>query len=319
LPAPYQINQVLSTGLLRSAIFDDLLQRLVSATPEGVVVTKSIRPKRGANVFHYHRPNLERRLRAPAIVTVHHDPCETERWLDIRHFLPRYREAAIVHCLNKTQQAILEEHGITHTRVVPHGIDRDLLPLPIAPRQLSGSRLRLGLFSRRYARGVKGEAMLEAMLDHLDPKHVSFLLVGEERWRDAALARSKGFHADAVERPPYRLMPELIRSIDALLILSQHEGGPASLPEALGSGVPVLCTPVGMCPDWVRHGDNGQILTGRAAEDGGRIMALLDGGEAGYAKLASGAFAGASRIPSWHAVMTEWLAMYRLDRPDRQF
>jgi glycosyltransferase involved in cell wall biosynthesis len=311
LPAPYQINQVLSTRLLRSAIFDDLIQRLVATVPEGAVVTKSIRPKRGADVFHYHRPNLEHRLRAPAIVTVHHDLRETERWLDLRHFLPRYREAATVHCLNKTQQAILAEHGIQQTRVIPHGVDRRLLPLPAAPRRLSAGRLRLGMFSRRYARGVKGESMLESMLEHLDPKRVSFLLVGEERWRDAALARSKGFQAEAIERPPYHLIPELIKSIDAMLILSQYEGGPASLPEALGSGVPVLCTPVGMCPDWVKDGENGIVLDHRAQTITDRIMNLVEGDGSAYARLAEGAFRSAAVIPDWEAVMAEWFAVYR--------
>ena len=310
MSAHYQINQVLSTGLLRSAIFDDLIRRVVAAAPENAVVTKSFRPRRGADVFHYHRPNLERRLRTPSVVTVHHDLREVEPWLDIRSFLPRYREATVVHCLNKTQQALLAEHGIHQTRVIPHGIDRRVLPLPTAPRRLAQPRLRLGLFSRRYARGVKGEALFEALLDQLDPERISFLLVGEERWRDAALARSKGFEAEAFERPPYNLMAELIGAIDGLLVLSQHEGGPASLPEALGSGVPVFCTPAGMCPDFVKDGENGLMLRGDARSDGMRLMALLDGNGTGYGKLAQRAFDGAMGIASWEDVMKQWFTMY---------
>ncbi|WP_395022683.1 glycosyltransferase family 4 protein [Dongia sp.] len=312
MPAPYQINQVLSTGLLRSAIFDDLIARLVAAAPPHAVVTKSIRPRRGADVFHYHRPNLERRLRADSVVTVHHDLREVEPWLDLRSFLPRYREAKVVHCLNTMQQAFLAEHGIQQVRVIPHGVDRRFLPLPDAPRRLAAGRLRLGLFSRRYARGVKGEALFEALLDHLDADRVSFLLVGEERWRDAELARAKGFAAECYERPPYRLIDALVGSIDALLILSRYEGGPASLPEALGSGVPVLATPVGMVPDFVQDGRNGLILTGDATLDGARIMALLDESDADsrYGRLADGAFHAAPAIPGWDDVMRRWLEMY---------
>jgi glycosyltransferase involved in cell wall biosynthesis len=312
LPAPYQINQVLSTGLLRSAIFDDLIARLVAAAVPNAVVTKSIRPRRGADVFHYHRPNLERRLRARSVVTVHHDLREVEPWLDFRSFLPRYREAKVVHCLNTMQQAFLAEHGIHEVRVIPHGVDRRRLPLPDAPRRLAHPRLRLGLFSRRYARGVKGEAMFETLLDHLDPARISFMLFGEERWRDAAQARAKGFTVACFERPPYRLIDALVGSIDALLILSRYEGGPASLPEALGSGVPVLATPVGMVPDFVRDGHNGLILTGDANRDGMRIMALLEesAADASYSHLAAGAFIGAAGIPDWEDVMRRWFDMY---------
>jgi glycosyltransferase involved in cell wall biosynthesis len=302
----YQIDHVLSTGLLRSAIFDDLIRRNAAAAPAGVKVSKSVRPARSAQVHHYHRPNLERRLKPRSVVTVHHDLRETEGWLRMDGFLRRYREAALVHCLNATQAAILAENGITHTRVIPHGVDRAVFPLPVTPRQVSG-RLRLGMFSRRYDRGVKGEGLFAALLDHLDPARVSFVLVGEDRWRDAELARARGFAADGYERVPYRLMGEIVAGIDALLILSSFEGGPASLPEALGSGVPVLCTPVGMCPDFIRDGDNGLVLTRDAKGDGARIMALLDGG---FATLCDGAFRSAASVPDWQTVMAGWFSLY---------
>ncbi len=300
------IDHVLSTGLLRSAIFDDLIRRNAAAAPAGVTVTKSVRPARAAQAYHYHRPNLERRLKPRSVATVHHDLRDAGGWLNLDGFLRRYREAALVHCLNAAQAAILAEHGITHTRVIPHGVDRAVFPLPQAPRAVS-DRLRLGLFSRRYDRGVKGEGLFTALLDHLDPVRVSFVLVGEDRWKDAELARSKGFAAESFERAPYRLMGEIVAGIDALLILSRFEGGPASLPEALGSGVPVFCTPVGMCPDFVRDGDNGLILTRDAKSDGERIMALLDGG---FSTLCDGAFRSADSVPDWPAVMAGWFSLY---------
>jgi glycosyltransferase involved in cell wall biosynthesis len=149
------------------------------------------------------------------------------------------------------------------------------------------------------------------MLAHLDPARVSFVLVGEGRSPDAREARERGFDVAHWERLPYPLMAEIYQRIDALLILSSFEGGPASLPEALGSGVPVLCTPVGMCPDFIRDGANGLFLTGGAAADGERIMALLDAGGRGMSTLNEGAFAAASAIPSWEDVMARWHLLYR--------
>ncbi len=307
----YQIDHVLSTSLWRSNIFGDLIARSAANAPAGFEVVQSVRPKRSSALFHYHRPNLERRLRAPAIVTVHHDLQETEPWLKLQSFLPRYREAAVVHCLNETQRRILRGHGIEHTRVIPHGVDRQVLPLPTGARRLSGQRLCLGIFARRYARNVKGEDLLERMLEHLNPARISFLLVGEDRWRDAAVVRAKGFAAEVYERPPYRLVGQLVARMDALLILSHFEGGPASLPEALGSGVPVLCTPVGMCPDWVRDGENGILLDREPKRMADHVMSLVAGDASAYDRLADGAFRTAPTIPDWTEIMQRWFALYR--------
>jgi glycosyltransferase involved in cell wall biosynthesis len=308
---PLHVNHVLSTGLLTSRIFADLIGRAAAAAPPAARITLSDRPDRRADVWHYHRANLEWRLLPRSVVTVHHDLRDDRAWLSLRSFLARYREAFAVHCLNTTQAAILVEHGVTYVHVIPHGIDRRVLPLPREPRPASGGRLRLGICSRRYPSGIKGEDRFAAMLTHLDPARVSFVLVGEGRSPDAREARERGFDVAHWERLPYPLMAEIYQRIDALLILSSFEGGPASLPEALGSGVPVLCTPVGMCPDFVRDGANGLFLTGGAAADGERIMALLDAGGRGMSTLNEGAFAAASAIPSWEDVMARWHLLYR--------
>ncbi len=308
--ALWHVDHVLSTRLVRSPIFDDLIRRAAAAAPEGVRVTRSLRPSRAADVRHYHRANLERRVLPRSLVSVHHDLHDPRPSLALDNFLPRCREARVVHCLNATQAAILAEHGIRHTRVIPHGVDRQVLPPPRRPRRWGGGRLRLGLFSRRYGEGVKGEALLEGLLDCLDPRRISFAMVGEGRRVDAEQARSRGFEADCWEFLPYRLMGEVVAAIDALLIVSRYEGGPASLPEALGSGVPVLCTPVGMCPDFVRDGDNGLLLRGDPIADGARIMALLADGGRGVAALSQGAFAAAAAVPAWEAVMAGWHRLY---------
>ena len=123
----FHINHVLSSGLVTSTIFDHLIGRAAAAAPPGVEVTSSQRPERRARVWHYHRANLEWRLRPRSVVTVHHDLCDDRQWLGLKYFLPRYREAAAIHCLNATQQAVLAQHGILHVRRFPEhvAIDRD--------------------------------------------------------------------------------------------------------------------------------------------------------------------------------------------------
>lgn len=312
MPDVYQIDHVLSTKLLRSAIFDDITRRVADAAPEGIRVTRSTRPDKTARVHHYHRPNLERRLLPRSVVTVHHDLRESEAWLNVKSFLRRYREAHAVHCLNNTQAAYLHAQGIAATEVIPHGVDRTVFPVPNAARHpRTEGRLILGIASRRYARGVKGEALLEQLIAHLDPARVGFVLLGEDRWRTADLLRRHGFSTDTFERLPYRLFGQAYGGIDALLILSDFEGGPASLPEALGAGIPVFSTPVGRAPDDIRDGVNGLLLSRHPATDGARLMALLDTEAQGLRQLLAGAFTGAVQIPSWDDVLARYFTLYQ--------
>jgi glycosyltransferase involved in cell wall biosynthesis len=307
----FYINHVLSSALVGSTIFDHLIQRAAAAAPDGVRVGSSLRPDRQASVWHYHRPNLERRLRPRSVVTVHHDLHDDRPWLALKYFLPRYREAAIVHCLNTMQQRELAEYQIGHLRVIPHGVDRRVFPPPTEPRQWPGQRLRLGFFSRRYPSGYKGEHRFDALLAQLDPGRVSFIMVGAGRAHEAGLARARGFTVDCWERLPYRLMGEVYARIDALLIMSRVEGGPASLPEALGAGVPVVCMRAGMCVDFVRDGVNGIFLNGRPEFDGQQIMSLLDECGRPIAALNRGAFESAAAIPSWESIMAGWHELAR--------
>ncbi len=301
------VNHVLSSRTLPSGIFDDLYRRLVAAAPQDVALSQSVRPDRTASLRHYHRPHREPRLVGPAVATVHHDPRDSLPWLRLDAFVPRWREAVKVICLNTTQQTLLAAQGITATEVIPHGIDRTVLPLPAAPRMVGEAPVRLGLVSKRYPRGVKGEARLSRLFEVLDPARFAFVLAGEGRWRDAEAARAKGFAVECFEALPYRLFGELYARMDVLLILSDFEGGPACLPEALGAGVPVAARPVGMVGDWLRDGDNGLILDDATLVD--QLAALAD--PTLRARLNAGAFATAPTVPDWTEIMGHQIALYR--------
>lgn len=301
------VNHVLSSHALDSAIFDILFARMVADAPEDMALTLSVRPRADAAVRHYHRPHRERRLRGPAVVTVHHDPRDTHPWLRLEAFLPRWREAEQVICLNTRQQALLAAHGIDQTVVIPHGVDRRVFPAAPTPCARSDDMpVRLGLISRRYPRGVKGEARLERLFTALDPKRFTFAFVGGGRWRDATAARAAGFGAEHHESLPYRLFGALYASLDALLILSDSEGGPACLPEALAAGVPVVARPVGMVPDWIADDSNGVILDDETFID--QIAALTD--RTRLSRLAAGARATGDTLPSWAEVVARQVALY---------
>ncbi len=146
---------------------------------------------------------------------------------------------------------------------------------------------RLGLVSRRY-RGIKGEARLEELFQHLDRARFAFVFAGSGRSEDAARARAAGFAAQQWEALPYPLFGRLYEAMDVLLVLSDFEGGPACLPEALGAGVPVASRPVGMVPEWLRDGDNGLILEDATLVE--QVAALANPALLG--RLNAGAWAG---------------------------
>lgn len=301
------VNHVLSSRVLKSRIFDDIFQRLLNAAPADMRLTCTERHERGASLRHYHRPHREQRLLNPAVVTIHHDPRETHPSLQLKYFLERWRQADRVICLNSFQQNLLSELGIERTVRIPHGIDRAVLPQPSGPRPDRDEKLYLGIISKRYPRGIKGEHRLTHLFESLDPAQFGFVLVGEGRWRDAQAAAAKGFAVRHYEALPYRLFGELYQQIDYLLILSDYEGGPACLPEALGSGVPVLARPVGMVSDWIKDGENGMILDNKHYIE--QIRSLTDHNL--RHQLNAGAYLTAPDIPSWQQVCEQQIHLYK--------
>lgn len=305
------VNHVLSTRLLPSTIFDDLIRRFTLGADADIRIHTTIRPDKSARIWHYHRPHREGRLRCPSVVTIHHDPEDRHWWLRPAATARCWKQASRIICLNSRQQEILRAWGIGDSVVIPHGIDRDYLPLPTEPRRVGGGKIGLGMVSKRYDRGVKGETRLHELFARLDPHRFRFVLVGRGRWRDAAAARRHGFEAECYEALPYPLMGNIYRRIDLLLILSDSEGGPACLPEALGSGVPVASTPVGMTVDWLKPEVNGVLLTGNASKDAAVIADLAEAGAARLNHLALGAFAGAADIPEWREIVARHMHLYR--------
>ena len=302
------VNHVLSSRIHSSQIFDDLYRRSATLAPDNFALSKTIVADRKAMIRHYHRPHRERRLMGLSVVTMHHDPLENYPFLSADLFLPKWQQASKVICLNRTQKQFLDGHNIKSGIVISHGVDRDVFPVPGKPREFLGEKIVLGVVSKRYPRGIKGEARLLRLLESLDPKQFSFIFLGEGRWQDALMAQEKGFEVGHYEALPYLLYGAAYAKMSALLILSEFEGGPACLPEALGSGLPVLARPVGMVPDWVINNTNGLILSELDWIE--QIKSLANNGGL-LNTLNQGAFNTAQSYPSWEEVISRQYAVYR--------
>ena len=55
-------------------------------------------------------------------------------------------------------------------------------------------------------------------------------------------------------------MPDFYNSLDIYLVTARVEGGPMPVIEAMSCGIPVISTPVGMVPDFIRNNVNGIMI-----------------------------------------------------------
>lgn len=302
-----KINFVVSEDK-SSRIFSDIFRRFIDSGQ--AVITISEAPIDDADIYHYHRPQMEASLKPNSVVTVHHDLDDIDPFVRFDRFADRYREANTIVCLNSLQQKILSSRGYNNTVIIPHGYDENLF----AKRKLaafpSERNVRIGLTSKRYPRRFKGEVLFYELLDRLPTDRFSFILIGEGRSKDALYMSNLGFDVECHEVMPYRLFPSAYEKMDALLMSSTFEGGPANIPEAVASGTPVICTKVGMVPDMIFDGRNGIHLTGDPEKDAGRIVDWAENRDGIFDVLATGANEVHS-APAWSEVINRHFTLYR--------
>lgn len=220
----------------------------------------------------YHRPQLENTLIAPCAAIVHHDLNDPTSDIDIDHLIDRYRECQVVFCLNKTQARQLNARGIKQTCVIAHGYHPDLLRVRERDRNCRvDPPWTLGLFSRRYPSLVKGEAFLYELARQLPPQKIRFLMMGKDRSKDVEFLSSLGFDVQARRAQSYQDYIQAYHEIDALLMMSVAEGGPASVPECLAAGVPLFTRNVGMVPDISQD-----IARDHIKDDNNMVLSLTD-------------------------------------------
>lgn len=263
------VNIVMSS-FVQSSIFEHMIGYFRRYGKFRYIVTKDAVP--GADIYYYFRPHLETKLQKNSIVTVHHDLSEKDDALCIERFIPRYKEASVVVCLNSVQRDILNTYGITSTLVIPHGFNDEIL-YPITKR-LSDKKT-LGFFSHHYARNVKGEPYFIELLKKLNPEKYKIILAGKKRLLLGKEICGLGYECDIYEALPYSCYNGLYSMIDALIITSEHEGGPANIPEALATNTPIIATKVGMIFDLVGW-EGLTLLTRQIDKDIERISSSLE-------------------------------------------
>lgn len=272
-----KVNHVLSKEA-HSSIFEAIFRYFEQYSEDkGVKHYFSVYPKDDMDIYHYHRPNLESDLLDNAFTTVHHDLMDTDPWLNFDKFLKIYEKMDRIICLNYEQQSILKLNGIDSTLVIPWGYNDSIFNNDSSKlKKQYNDKICLGVISKRYGRKVKGEALLYELAKRLSPQDFKFILVGDGRSESTYYLGKLGYEIEGFDYLPYRTFNSLYENIDALLITSFYEGGPANVPEAFAKGVPVISTSVGFAQDFIVHNENGIILSKDPSKDAIAIEKILD-------------------------------------------
>lgn len=249
------------SNTVSSKIFDSINNYFHEYLDEEFELIVSEKALPNADIYHYHRPNLEKNILKNSVITVHHDLCDLDPAFNLSEYIEKYEKCDQIVCLNSTQEKILNSKGLNNTTVIPHGYNKNIFSLKEVHKYSPEKKICLGIISKRYARRVKGEAYLFELLKRLNPNKFSFFLVGENRREDYKLIDRFGFDVELHEDLPYILFNQLYHKIDFLLILSLHEGGPANIPEALATGTPIISRLIGMAPDLILDNKNGLFLS----------------------------------------------------------
>lgn len=310
-------------GLMRRAGVDVVaLNKAGGPDPRTVLRLRAQMRDFSPAVVHTHLPVLEYVLpaarlygrRVRIIHTVHNLAREETRHRVLRAVNRRaFSHGVVPVALNEeVRSSICREYALPASAVpvVGNGIDLDAFrgPQRRGPRG-AGARL---LCVARLA-PAKNHALLLRTVARLreSGRDVSLTLVGdgplrgalEERARELGISQRVRFAGRRTDTPAF------YRDCDLFVLLSDYEGMPMSIIEAMASGLPVVATRAGGVAELVDDGVNGALVEADAAAAAEAIAAICDD-PALYARLSDGAVRTSSHY-SAEAMMEKYVDLYR--------
>ena len=309
-------------GLMRRAGIDVVaLNKAGGPDPRTVLRLRAQMRDFSPTVVHTHLPVLEYVLpavrlygrRVKVIHTVHNIAREETRHRVLREVNRRaFSHGVVPVALNEeVRSSICREYALPPSAVpvVGNGIDLDAFRGP-QRRGLRGAGARL-LCVARLAPAKNHALLLQTVaLLRESGRDVSLTLVGDGplRGRLEELARELGI-SERVRFAGRRTdTAAFYRDCDLFVLLSDYEGMPMSIIEAMASGLPVVATRAGGVGELVDDGVSGALVEADAAAAAEAIAAICDD-PALYARLSAGAVRTSSRY-SATAMMEKYVGLY---------
>jgi len=107
------------------------------------------------------------------------------------------------------------------------------------------------------------------------------------------------------------MFDQLYAELDLLLIPSLFEGGPANVPEAIYTRLPIIGRKIAMIDDFVVEGENGYFLTGNPDEDADLINQLADNENNIFSNLLFKINKTPTKVPTWREVVDRHFSVYQ--------
>lgn len=241
------INHVMSVNT-KSSIFEDFIKRLSTFNQINFKHVVSIEPITGSNIYHYHRPNKCHNILKNSICTIHFDLLDLKQHENLHATLEKLDHFKHLVFINKNEYQRWEfTHAEKH--LINHGYDA---LLSLRKQKYPHSKVNIGIFSRHYKDGRKGNLYLKKLIHSIPRKKVNFFLIGRD-WEFSSLSVFE--NVKILNPKDYNSLVRIYSIIDLVLICSPYEGGPASLPEAISAGCRVISSNCGMANEFIYEND----------------------------------------------------------------
>lgn len=193
--------------------------------------------------------------------------CAIHHWVDYSHFYsnPIMNSDFIVTGANQWRENILEKNSSAKVCVVHSGYD-DRFAVSDYPRFFKKDKIVLGFFGKYSSNESdrKGVRHLMSLIEYLSVAKIvsnySIIITGDGWESVVAKICEFGMEVLYYGRVDSGEMPSIYNKIDFYLMLSDIEGGPATISESFASGCVTISTPVGISLDIIQDKINGFIV-----------------------------------------------------------
>lgn len=266
--------------------------RRVVKKPHGVDPTLTFRlaalfARQRADVVHTHNPlpliyaaPAARLVRARVVHTKHGANAASARSRALRRRVAAFAHSFVAVSDETAEQARREhEAPLGRITVVRNGIDLSRFGPDADTR--AAVRAELGIAAEAPVIGsvgrlieLKNHALLMEAVEPLLAEGVELMIIGDgPAMQSLQQRRDQSAYPQAIHLLGARGdVPRLLTALDVFAMSSNSEGLPLVVPEAMATGLPVVCTAVGGLPSVVDDGQTGYLVPAR---DAGALTARL--------------------------------------------